>query len=1292
MTSNPLFVELLEPRIAPAILVNGGNLLGAKFGPTTGETSSGGNTVTLVKVLSGSALVFFDGGTSGSGENSHITSISVGPNTKLDITGDVTGDIIANLDANGRLTDSDNNPSNGEDGGILLPNKIKGITTHPLNGGAYGSIGRIISGGDVKNVVTNSEFATIHGLYAGDGVFRAGPTISVSTGGVDFNSIQSGLQDTFSLSKDIGVFKPKASVLNATINIGAGLEAFAGSGADSATGVGGEGGAVFGVHVIKSFAGFGSASAIYLYGGDGGTGATGGAGGSISSFTDDGSTALVRVQTGHGGTGTAGDGGVGGSFLSSTITTKSPAYSFDIGSGGDGTAHGGGGGSVKGLSFTSQIVTTQQFTASGARSSGTLIASADFNGDGIADTVVVNSNNGNAIIAVGGSGGGFTPVAQSSGTAFVGPQGLTPTDIVTGDFNGDGAIDYAVSYASSNNIGVFYNDGAGHFTASQIKLANSPYRLVTGDFSGSASLDFAYLTLPSTNSTGLAQSSSIYEVQNNDATGFVAGRSATVIAGTASDLVAARIDADAHTDVFVSLNDKSGTVESLLATGVSSSAPFTGASNILTGVAHITNLDATTVGTTLSLLAFSDNTTEPTTATTGASDTPAVTPALKIFSVNAAGQQTSVATGSVVSGATSALFVGNNADYGVLTPSSVQVTSLDGTTSHSYTAADGLTSNFAPLGTDPTDPVVAVGPIPTRLFYNTNTSLTAVNLPIVPQVFDFLAGDGGHGGSASGGKGGGIKTLTFGEMLDSGADGSGGTYTVNIFAGAGGASDGAAGGIGGNLNKTNISVDPANTTTADDTTLLSMHAGVGGVGLDGGKGGSINTLTATAIEDQITAGGVTVNSFAVDLGAGAGGAGTQGHGGLGGSVTLNGKASLTGVSFYDANSPSYRNAALTVTAGAGGDGATVGGDGGSVVNVGSQNALLGDGSVLNTNELASAAITAGKGGVGHNGAGGIGGNVLQADVSVQRTSTLLSNTLGVLNFLITGGDVQVTAGDGGNSASAVGGAGGSVKSSTLASVQGSLDSGLGVLVRGGHGGDGAAGGGAGGQVATLQINSPSAPSVFGAAIFGGDGGAALGGGVGGDGGKIKDVTQTKDVNSSINIILAGSGGAGNGVGGSVSKINTVGFIGAPNSSGPLDAAGNEDTTKETRLGAFNTSVYAPEIAAMFPGGMIPQGVFAGRGEGGNGSVKTVTARQIAAIGAAPDVNGLFAVASIVSGIHADLIGFDEMTGTTDTFDSSAAGHVSPSTAVPIDGFILAAAVSDVVTKDDIRTAGYTFLG
>ena len=111
-------IEALEGRIAPAVLVAGGNLLGGIGNPASGEFSIGENSFAYVKVLSGQAVVWFDG---------IIRGISVGPNASLEIAGDVFGDIVANLDANGRLTDSDSDPTNGLDGKVLLPNAIKGM-------------------------------------------------------------------------------------------------------------------------------------------------------------------------------------------------------------------------------------------------------------------------------------------------------------------------------------------------------------------------------------------------------------------------------------------------------------------------------------------------------------------------------------------------------------------------------------------------------------------------------------------------------------------------------------------------------------------------------------------------------------------------------------------------------------------------------------------------------------------------------------------------------------------------------------------------------------------------------------------------------------------------------------------------------------------------------------------------------------------------------------------------------------------------------------------------------------
>src|SRR6266853_4998790 len=94
---------------------------------------------------------------------------------------------------------------------------------------------------------------------------------------------------------------------------------------------------------------------------------------------------------------------------------------------------------------------------------------------------------------------------------------------------------------------------------------------------------------------------------------------------------------------------------------------------------------------------------------------------------------------------------------------------------------------------------------------------------------------------------------------------------------------------------------------------------------------------------------------------------------------------------------------------------------------------------------------------------------------------------------------------------------------------------------------------------------------------------------------------------------------------------------------------SSDLDGVNRLGAFDHIGSGPGAIE------IPQGLFAGRGgvggvlSGINGGVTNVTARQIAAIAAAVDANGLFAAASKIATVKAALIGFDlDMDGVFDS--------------------------------------------
>jgi hypothetical protein len=99
----------------------------------------------------------------------------------------------------------------------------------------------------------------------------------------------------------------------------------------------------------------------------------------------------------------------------------------------------------------------------------------------------------------------------------------------------------------------------------------------------------------------------------------------------------------------------------------------------------------------------------------------------------------------------------------------------------------------------------------------------------------------------------------------------------------------------------------------------------------------------------------------------------------------------------------------------------------------------------------------------------------------------------------------------------------------------------------------------------------------------------------------------------------------------------------------------------------------------FDSTLLPQGVFAGRGgegerDGRNGRVTDIIAQQIAAIGAGPDAQNRFHAASQVSGIRADLIGFEIIPD----------GFFQPG-----EGFILGDRISRIETANSLRTDRFT---
>ena len=116
------------------------------------------------------------------------------------------------------------------------------------------------------------------------------------------------------------------------------------------------------------------------------------------------------------------------------------------------------------------------------------LATADVNGDGKLDLVVVNYKTNNVSVLLGNGDGTFqTHVEYATGN---GPMG-----VAIGDLNGDGKLDLVVANSIDNTVSVLLGNGDGTFqTAVPYPTANTPTCVVLGNFTSSDTLDVAIAT------------------------------------------------------------------------------------------------------------------------------------------------------------------------------------------------------------------------------------------------------------------------------------------------------------------------------------------------------------------------------------------------------------------------------------------------------------------------------------------------------------------------------------------------------------------------------------------------------------------------------------------------------------------------------------------------------------------------------------------------------------------------------------------------------------------------------
>ena len=215
---------------------------------------------------------------------------------------------------------------------------------------------------------------------------------------------------------------------------------------------------------------------------------------------------------------------------------------------------GGGTSNVFYIPVASTLVSTN-FPASPSSSVAvgtqpTGLVTGDFNGDGKIDFAVTNSASNTVSTLLGNGHGTFTagtPVAVGSGPAW----------LATGDFNEDGIPDLAVVNSGSNTVSILLGNGDGTFTLhASPGTGSAPFAVAASDFDADGHLDLAV-----TNANGASIS---ILLGNGD--GTFAAATTQVVGSTPEMLVVGDFNEDGFLDIAVA-NEVSSTVSMLLGNG-----------------------------------------------------------------------------------------------------------------------------------------------------------------------------------------------------------------------------------------------------------------------------------------------------------------------------------------------------------------------------------------------------------------------------------------------------------------------------------------------------------------------------------------------------------------------------------------------------------------------------------------------------------------------------------------------------------------------------------------------------
>ncbi|KAF3886436.1 MULTISPECIES: DUF4347 domain-containing protein [Nostocales] len=123
------------------------------------------------------------------------------------------------------------------------------------------------------------------------------------------------------------------------------------------------------------------------------------------------------------------------------------------------------------------------------------VTTGNFNQDNYLDLVTANSGSNTVSVLLGIGNGNF----GSTTNVVIGATGTNPTSVVTGDFNGDGASDLAVT-TNTNKVSVVLRKSDGTYTNPTLyDVGTNPSSIVANDFNGDGKLDLAIANSGSNN-------------------------------------------------------------------------------------------------------------------------------------------------------------------------------------------------------------------------------------------------------------------------------------------------------------------------------------------------------------------------------------------------------------------------------------------------------------------------------------------------------------------------------------------------------------------------------------------------------------------------------------------------------------------------------------------------------------------------------------------------------------------------------------------------------------------------